>query len=45
MKSKKFNTGCRSSDSFVVKKMSDFGEEKINLFLDSIKPKMKEINT
>ena len=44
MKSKKFNTGCRSSDSFVVKKMSDFGEEKINLFLDSIKPKMKEIN-
>ena len=44
MKSKQFNVGCRSSDSFVVKKMSDFGEEKINLFLDSIKPKMKLIN-
>jgi len=44
MKSKKFNVGCRSANSFVVKNMSDFGEEKINLFLDSIKPKMKEIN-
>lgn len=44
MKSKQFNVGCRSSNSFVVKKMSDFGEEKINLFLDLVKPKMKQVN-
>ena len=44
MKSKGLNKGCREANSNVVKNMSDFGEKSIYRFLDTAKPKMKEIN-
>lgn len=44
MKSKGLNKGCRNSNSEVVKNMSDFGKDEIYLFLDTVKPKLKEVN-
>ncbi|MGI9118437.1 MAG: DNA-methyltransferase [Minisyncoccia bacterium] len=44
MKSKTFNVGKNKPDSFMVNKMSDFGEKEIIYFLDSTKPKLKTIN-
>lgn len=43
-KSKRLNVGCRDAHSDVVDKMSDFGQEQINEFLDAVKPKMKQVN-
>ena len=43
-KSKRLNVGLRSSKSNVVSNMSDFGEQSIFDFLDSVKKKMKKIN-
>ena len=44
MKSKKYNTGTWKANSDMNQKMSDFGEQEINNFLDIVIPKMKKIN-
>ena len=44
MKSKKYNTGTWRSDSNMVTSMSDFGEDEIFNFLNTVLPKMKKVN-
>lgn len=43
-KNKKLNVGCRSINSDVVNKMSDFDKKQIYTFLDNVKDKLQKIN-
>ena len=43
-KCKRINRGIYKKDSKVKSEMSDFGEEEIYTFMNSIKPKMKKMN-
>ena len=43
-KSKSLNVGCMNPQNKVVCEMSDFGEKNINVFLDTVKQKLKEMN-